>query len=88
MLKSLTVAFNFLIILVLNSIFGNVSITENIPNNVKAGDQFTVSVTIDKTNIGAFGRYQLQLPNGFEAKAKDSNGGVFSFEDSKIRIKI
>jgi len=86
MLKSLTVAFNFLIILVLNSIFGNVSITENIPNNVKAGDQFTVSVTIDKTNIGAFGRYQLQLPNGFEAKGKDSNGGVFSFEDSKVRI--
>lgn len=86
MLKSLAVAFNFLIILVLSSIFGNVSVTENIPDKVKAGDQFTVSVTIDKTNIGAFGRYQLQLPNGFEAKGKDSNGGVFNFEDSKVRI--
>ena len=87
MIKSLAVAFNFLVILILSNIFGGVSVTQNIPNEVDAGDQFTVSVTIDKSNIGAFGRYQMELPNGFEAKAKESNGGSFNFSDQKVRIQ-
>lgn len=87
MIKSLVVAFNFLILLVLSNIFGSVSITQNIPDSVDAGQQFTVTVTIDKSNIGAFGRYQLVLPNGFEAKSKDSNGGAFSFSNQKLRIQ-
>jgi hypothetical protein len=87
MVKSLVIAFNFLIVLVLSNIFGSVSITQNIPETVDAGQQFTVTVTIDKSNIGAFGRYQLVLPNGFEAKSKDSNGGAFSFSNQKLRIQ-
>ncbi|ALO14713.1 hypothetical protein L21SP5_01046 [Salinivirga cyanobacteriivorans] len=87
MIKSLAVAFNFLVILILSNIFGGVSVTQNIPEEVDAGDQFTVSVTIDKSNIGAFGRYQMELPNGFEAKAKESNGGSFNFSDQKVRIQ-
>src|SRR6056297_3141169 len=85
MIKSLAVAFNFLVILILSNIFGGVSVTQNIPEEVDAGDQFTVSVTIDKSNIGAFGRYQMELPNGFEAKA--SNGGSFNLSDQKVRIQ-
>jgi 5'(3')-deoxyribonucleotidase len=87
MIKSLVVAFNFIVVLALSNIFGGVSITQNIPDTVEAGQQFTVTVTIDKSNIGAFGRYQLELPNGFEAKAKDSNGGAFSFSNQKLRIQ-
>ncbi len=87
MIKSLAFGFNFLIVLLLTGIFASVSITQSLPDTVNAGDQFTVTVTIDKSNIGAFGRYQMEIPNGFEAKAKDSNGGAFSFKDQKIRIQ-
>ncbi|MFO7863781.1 MAG: hypothetical protein R6U85_07255 [Salinivirgaceae bacterium] len=86
MLKSLALAFNFLIVLILTTIFGSVSVNTNIPEKVQAGDQFTVSVTIDKSNIGDFGRYQMELPNGFQAEVKDANGGAFSYENEKVRI--
>jgi hypothetical protein len=59
-----------------------------VPNQVVAGDAFTVTLTISKQNLTGFARFHQDLPKGFEAEAldTDNDGAVFSFADQRFRL--
>ena len=63
-----------------------VSANRKMPKDAKAGDEFTVEVTITKSTLKGFGRFQDMMPEGFTASAGESKGGTFSFVDQKAKI--
>ena len=66
---------------------GDVTLTPNIPKEVKAGSEFTVEITIHKGDIDGFARFQQDLPVGFKAIEKKSANGEFLFENQKVKLQ-
>ncbi|RLD60330.1 MAG: hypothetical protein DRJ01_09850 [Bacteroidetes bacterium] len=66
---------------------GDVTLTPNIPKEVKAGSEFTVEITIHKGDIDGFARFQQDLPVGFKAVEKKSANGEFVFENQKVKLQ-
>jgi hypothetical protein len=86
MIKYLFLILNFIGLLLINLFFGDVTVSINAPNEVAAGDSFTVEVTINKSDLNSFGRYYQELPIGYTATQINSSNGSFSFKDQKIKI--
>lgn len=86
MLKSLYVLVNLAVILFINSFFSSVDIHHGFPESVNSGSQFNVEITIDKGEVDRYARLSFDLPNGFTVKAKDTQGGQFSFEDQRAVV--
>ncbi|MDR2938414.1 MAG: hypothetical protein LBU92_05705, partial [Prevotellaceae bacterium] len=66
-----------------------VKLNLEVPNQVTAGQTFTVTLTIDKQTLTGFARFHQDLPRGFEAEQIDDNsnaGAVFSFADQRLRL--
>ena len=59
-------------------LFGDVTVTQNIPNNIKPGEEVTVEITVNKEGVGGFAKVQQTLPEGFTAEVVDSKGATFS----------
>lgn len=49
----------------------NVNVIQTLPAEVKAGDSFDVTFTINKDNLQSFARLQHNLPVGFKATLKN-----------------
>lgn len=56
------------------------------PNQIKAGGEIIVSVTINKEGIEGFARLIENVPEGFRAEELNSATGNFIFENGKVRI--
>ncbi len=57
------------------------------PKEINAGDELTVSITINKGNLSGFAKIQDNLfPMGFQAKEVESKGGKFSISDNKVKL--
>lgn len=72
-----------------NFMENEVTITMKAPSEVVAGTEFTVEITIKKTNVDDFSRFQQDLPIGLFAKIKDQAGcagGDFRFQDQKVKL--
>ncbi len=65
---------------------GDVTLKMDAPNEVNAGSEFVVEITIEKNAIEGFARFQQELPTGFTAEAIDNGGADFSFEMQKIKF--
>ena len=63
-----------------------IKINQNFPSGIKAGDEFTVSLNIEKSTIKGFARLQQDLPDGFIAEEIESKGADFIFEDHRIKF--
>ncbi len=63
-----------------------VSAVRKVPAEVKAGEEFTVEVSISKGALKGFARFQDVIPDGLTASAGESKGGSFSFLDQKVKI--
>lgn len=48
--------------------------------------QYEVSITINAENVGNFAKMEEVIPEGFTASELNSNGGMFSFLDGKVKI--
>ena len=86
MLKPLYILFNMGIVLVISAIFGGIDIKHSFPNKVNSGSQFTVEISINKGDIDRYARLTLDIPNGITAKARETSGGQFSFDDQKAIV--
>lgn len=86
MLKPLIVLVNMGIVLFITRIFGGVEIKHSFPDKANSGSQFTVEISIDKGELDRFARLTLEVPNGFTAKASETSGGQFTFDDQKAII--
>lgn len=64
----------------------NVGITIDHPNQVRAGEEFTVSVTITKGSLTDYSRFSQDLPLGLSAVNISSPNADFSFDNQRIRI--
>jgi len=64
----------------------NVSISIDHPNQVNAGEEFTVSVTITKGSLTDYSRFSQDLPLGLTAVNVSSPNADFSFDNQRIRI--
>jgi len=64
----------------------NVEISIDHPNQVKAGEEFTVSVTITKGSLTDYSRFSQDLPLGLTALNVSSPNADFSFDNQRIRI--
>ncbi|MBI5538443.1 MAG: hypothetical protein HY951_00150 [Bacteroidia bacterium] len=86
MIKYLILLLNFIGFLLVNLFLGDVVVSVNAPNEVSPGDSFTVELTITKTDLASFARYQQDLPIGYTATALNSFNGDFTFKDQKVKI--
>ncbi len=78
---------NILIVLFLDFFSGEkVTTTMNVPGQVQAGKDFTVSVTVNKGNIKGFSRFQQKIPAGLKARSDNSANADFIFENNRVRL--
>ena len=64
----------------------NVGISIDQPNQVNAGEEFTVAVTITKGGLTDYSRFSQDLPLGLTAVNVSSPNADFSFDNQRIRI--
>lgn len=87
MSKYILLLFNFLVYSLLGYyINGDVSIQTNAPTQVNAGDNFTMQVSITKTNIERFARFYQDLPLGCTATEGESKNAIFTFKDQQAKF--
>ncbi len=63
-----------------------VDISIDHPDQVNAGSEFTVTVTIDKGSLTDYSRFSQDLPLGLTAINISSPNADFSFDNQRIRI--
>lgn len=56
------------------------------PSQVRAGQEFTVSLNIDKGALTDYSRFSQDLPAGLTASNVDSPNADFSFDNQRVRI--
>ena len=63
-----------------------VSVKMTVPSVVGAGQEFRVSITIDKGELEEFSRLQQELPAGLEARQDNSGSADYSFDNQRVRF--
>lgn len=63
-----------------------VSVNFDIPQSVKPGSSFIVSVDISKGDLSTYAKMQLDLPEGFTIELLEGEGGTFTFFDQKMKL--
>jgi len=63
-----------------------VSVKMTVPSVVGAGQEFRVSITIDKGDLEEFSRLQQELPGGMEARQENSGSADYSFDNQRVRF--
>lgn len=63
-----------------------VSVKMTVPSVVGAGQEFRVTITIDKGDLEEFSRLQQELPAGLEAKQENSGSADYSFDNQRVRF--
>jgi hypothetical protein len=87
MLKYAALLFNTVALLIYQFFFAEgITITQNLPANVKAGEEFTVELVINKGNVSGFAKLQQDLPEGFTAVQQDNNGASFTFSNQSVKF--
>lgn len=64
----------------------DVKLTHNLPASASPGQTIDAEFTVTKGNIGAFAKFQCDLPAGFQAQNGDSKSGNFTFENNRVKI--
>ncbi len=64
----------------------NVEITIDHPSQVRAGEDFLVTVTIQKGGLTDYSRFSQDLPLGLSATNVSSPNADFSFDNQRIRV--
>lgn len=86
-MRFIIVLLQVLSLLFLNTIFGgDISIHLNVPEQINAGTEIKVEITLDKGKLSGFSRFQMELPNGLTATNIQSANADFSFKDQKVRL--
>jgi hypothetical protein len=55
----------------------------NSPKEVKAGNEFFITISIPKNYFDGVARIQFEMPNGMQARAKKTENADFKFENQK-----
>ena len=63
-----------------------VTVKMSVPSVVGAGQEFRVSITIDKGELEEFSRLQQELPAGLQAIQENSGSADYSFDNQRVRF--
>ncbi len=63
-----------------------VTVKMTVPSVVGAGQEFRVSITIDKGELEEFSRLQQELPSGLVARQENSGSADYSFDNQRVRF--
>jgi len=86
MIKSLSTIFLFVLCAFTVQAQNEITVRMNVPQEVVAGQEFLVSVEIEKGNLEEFSRFQQELPAGFTAVQENSGAADFSFDNQRVRF--
>ena len=86
MVKAFLPLLNLLVILVLQLFPGDVSVTLLAPAEVTAGNEFEVKLTLNKSDLEGFSRFQQNIPAGLEAISASSANADFTFSENRLRL--
>ncbi len=79
-MKKLTILF-ILFLSVQLLIAQTIKVETNFPKQIEKNKEYTVNVTINKSDIRTFAQYKQQFPKGFSAKNSNSQTAIFSFKN-------
>lgn len=63
-----------------------VTVRMSVPAQVQAGQEFMVSIAVDKGNLEEFSRFQQELPAGLTAVQENSGAADYSFDNQRVRF--
>ncbi|MBI3509129.1 MAG: hypothetical protein HY064_00580 [Bacteroidetes bacterium] len=87
MVRSLIIIVNLFIALFVKLITGTDPTADvKAPSDVKAGEPFTVEVTIQTNGETGFLRYAMNLPEGWTAEKVETDGSSFMFEKQIVKF--
>ena len=86
MFKILAFSFNLIALLFFNFLLEDVTVDQNIPDRVEEGNEFLVTVTIDKSTIKGYAKFQVTLPEGVTATKVETGVAKFNFENNKVKF--
>lgn len=87
MVKYVIVLLNMLGIMLANILFpSDVSLQIKAPNEVTAGAEFDIEITLNKRGAESFARFQQELPRGLTAQVVDNENASFAFEDQNVKF--
>ena len=87
MFKQLILLFQVFGIFLYQLIFsGDITVNQKLPNNIQAGGEVTVEITVQKGDVTGFAKIQQIIPKGFDIEPIETNGATFSFKDNKMKF--
>ncbi len=86
MIKHLMLLLNMSILLVLNSVFSDVSLFMDATEQVEAGNEIIVEITLNKSDYDSFARFQQEIPAGLNPVPVNTANADFSFKDQKVKF--
>jgi hypothetical protein len=86
MIKHLMLLLNMFILLVLNSVFSDVSLFMDATEQVEAGNEIIVEITLNKSDYDSFARFQQEIPAGLNPVPVNTANADFSFKDQKVKF--
>ncbi len=85
-MKAYTLSFILFSILISFSLKSQVQIHAKFPVTVKAGERFTVELTIDKKSLMHYAEFKQQLPKAFRAIEGISQSADFYFANGQVKL--
>jgi hypothetical protein len=86
MVKYLLLLINMFVLFILNTIFSDISINMNAPEQVEAGNEILVEISLDKSDFDSFARFQQEIPAGLKPVPVNTANADFSFKDQKVKF--
>ncbi len=86
MFKIFAFSLNILTLVVFNFLLEDVTLEQSLPDRVEEGNEFLVTVTIDKSTIEGYAKFQVILPEGAIASPIETGVAKFNFEDKKAKF--
>ncbi|MFW6099955.1 MAG: hypothetical protein ACOC90_01085 [Bacteroidota bacterium] len=65
---------------------GQVNVDVNAPSEIEAGNDDTIQVDLNKSDVRSFARFQQKLPAGLEPEVVDNGNAEFRFEDQTVKF--
>lgn len=86
MFKILAFALNLVTLVFFNFLLEDVTLEQTVPDRVEQGNEFVVTVTIDKSTIEGYAKFQVILPEGVTATPIETGVAKFNFESNKAKF--